>query len=118
LYQRLSIDDQGAPYSLHGFNAVYLSEFGWYRLDPRGNREGINAQFTPPIEQLAYHIRLPEEVDFQSILAEPLPLVIETLQTYNRRDEVLSNLPDLSIEFWNQSGQHVSYGNLSYGNLV
>jgi transglutaminase-like putative cysteine protease len=25
-YQRLSIDDQGAPYSLHGFNAVYLSQ--------------------------------------------------------------------------------------------
>ena len=53
-YQRLSIDDKGAPYSLHGFNAVYLSEVGWYRVDARGNKEGINAQFTPPHEQLAY----------------------------------------------------------------
>jgi transglutaminase-like putative cysteine protease len=34
-YQRLSVDDQGAPYSLHGFNAVYLPEFGWYRIDAR-----------------------------------------------------------------------------------
>jgi transglutaminase-like putative cysteine protease len=42
-YQRLSIDDQGAPYSLHGFNAIYLAEFGWYRVDARGNKAGVNA---------------------------------------------------------------------------
>jgi transglutaminase-like putative cysteine protease len=42
-YQRLSIDDQGAPYSLHGFNAIYLPEIGWYRVDARGNKKGINA---------------------------------------------------------------------------
>ncbi|MEM8544794.1 MAG: transglutaminase-like domain-containing protein, partial [Cyanobacteria bacterium P01_H01_bin.119] len=33
-YQRLSVDDRGAPYSLHGFNAVYLPQVGWYRVDP------------------------------------------------------------------------------------
>jgi len=47
-YQRLSIDDKGAPYSLHGFNAVYLPEAGWYRVDARGNKAGVNAQFAPP----------------------------------------------------------------------
>jgi transglutaminase-like putative cysteine protease len=52
-YQRLSIDDNGAPYSLHGFNAVYFPEVGWYRVDARGNKEGVTAQFTPPQEQLA-----------------------------------------------------------------
>jgi len=31
-YQRLSIDDV-APYSLHGFNAVYCTQVGWYRVD-------------------------------------------------------------------------------------
>ena len=40
-YQRLSIDDKGAPYSLHGFNAIYLPEVGWYRVDARGNRQGV-----------------------------------------------------------------------------
>jgi transglutaminase-like putative cysteine protease len=99
-YQRLSIDDKGAPYSLHGFNAVYLSEFGWYRIDPRGNREGINAQFTPPKEQLAYSTRLVEEADFQSILAEPLTAVVEVLKTYKLWDEVFCNLPDVSLESW------------------
>lgn len=94
-YQRLSINDRGAPYSLHGFNAVYLPEIGWYRLDPRGNREGVNAQFTPPKEQLAYSVCLPEEADFHNILAEPLPVVVEVLQTYESWDEVLCNLPDV-----------------------
>ncbi|WP_239651504.1 transglutaminase-like domain-containing protein [Neosynechococcus sphagnicola] len=47
-YQRLSLDDQGAPYTLHGFNGVYLPDIGWYRVDARGNREGVNTQFIPP----------------------------------------------------------------------
>lgn len=94
-YQRLSLDDQGAPYCLHGLNAVYLSRFGWYRIDPRGNRAGINAQFTPPQEQLAFPIRLPGETDLQTIWAEPLPIVVEVLQTYHQWDEVLCHLPDI-----------------------
>lgn len=97
-YQRLSIDDQGAPYSLHGFNAVYLPEVGWYRVDARGNREGVNAQFTPPQEQLAFKIQFPEEADFQTILSEPLQVVVETLQTKSTWNEVLLNLPDISLE--------------------
>lgn len=59
-YQRLSFDDKGAPYTLHGFNALYLPKVGWYRVDARGNRENINAQFTPPQEQLAFKINFPE----------------------------------------------------------
>jgi len=97
-YQRLSIDDQGAPYSLHGFNAIYLPKIGWYRVDARGNRSGINAQFTPPQEQLAYKIRLPEEADFPAILPKPLPVVVEALQDWNTWDEMLSHLPDISLE--------------------
>jgi transglutaminase-like putative cysteine protease len=41
-YQRLSIFDDGAPYSLHGFNAVFLPRYGWYRIDARGNKKGID----------------------------------------------------------------------------
>lgn len=95
-YQRLSLNDQGAPYCLHGFNAVYLEAFGWYRLDPRGNREGINAQFTPPQEQLAYATTLAGEVDFDGILAEPLPKVVKILEAHQTWDQALQNIPDLS----------------------
>lgn len=100
----MSIDDRGAPYSLHGFNAVYLDEFGWYRIDARGNKAGVNAQFTPPQEQLAYQVRLPEEKDFQTILAEPLPAIVAALKAGTTWDEMLQTLPDLTVESAKECG--------------
>jgi transglutaminase-like putative cysteine protease len=97
-YQRLSIDDQGAPYSLHGFNAIYLPKIGWYRVDARGNKAGVNAQFTPPQEQLAFKIQFPEEADFPAIVAEPLQLIVEVLQAMTTWDSMLQNLPDIALE--------------------
>jgi transglutaminase-like putative cysteine protease len=97
-YQRLSIDDRGALYSLHGFNAIYLPEIGWYRVDARGNKEGVNAQFTPPLEKLAYKTQLPEEADFQLIFAAPLQIIVEALQAQTTWDDMLHNLPDISLD--------------------
>lgn len=101
-YQRLSIDNLGAPYTLHGLNAMFLPEIGWYRADPRGNRDGIDARFIPPQEQLAFEIRLPQEADFYNIFPEPLPVVIKVLQESQTWDEVLLSLPDVSLEMWQQ----------------
>ncbi len=96
-YQRLSLNDSGAPYCLHGLNGIYLGDFGWYRVDARGNREGVNAQFTPPEEQLAFPIQRDEELDFPGVLAEPLPIVLASLQAQTTWDGMLANLPDLAI---------------------
>jgi transglutaminase-like putative cysteine protease len=93
-YQRLSIHDNGAPYSLHGFNAVHLPEFGWYRIDARGNKPGVNAKFNPPAEQLAFHLNLPEERTFREILPDPLPVVVNALRAHETWDAMLANLPD------------------------
>lgn len=93
-YQRLSINDDGAPYSLHGLNAVYLQDFGWYRVDARGNKEGVNAQFLPPHEQLAYPINESNEMDFTDILVKPNALVVNVLTKYQTVEEVFDNLPD------------------------
>lgn len=98
-YQRLSVFNNGAPYSLHGFNAVYFTDYGWYRLDARGNKPGVNAQFTPPQERLAFKINFSDEIDCQHIFTEPLPQVISVLQTYQTWDEVLHNLPDLNRDY-------------------
>ncbi|HEY9907599.1 MAG TPA: hypothetical protein V6D18_08315, partial [Thermosynechococcaceae cyanobacterium] len=99
----LSIDDKGAPYSLHGFNAIYLPKFGWYRVDARGNKQGVNAQFTPPQEQLAFKTQLLEEADFPDILPEPLQVVVEALQAQSTWDEMLCNLPDVTLESGNMA---------------
>jgi len=96
-YQRLSVDETGAPYSLHGLNAVHLPEFGWCRIDSRGNKPGVDAQFSPPVEKLAFRIVLPEEKLFPNILADPLPLVVAALRAHKTWDEMYRHLPD-----WNQ----------------
>ncbi|BAL26998.1 putative lipoprotein (plasmid) [Azoarcus sp. KH32C] len=96
-YQRLSVGDSGAPYCLHGLNAVYLQDFGWYRIDARGNKPGVSAQFCPPVEVLAFPIREPQERDFPEIWAEPLPVVVEVLERYESYDHVLANLPDIEL---------------------
>ncbi len=93
-YQRLSRDGQGAPYALHGLNATRLPGFGWYRIDPRGNRKGVNAQFAPPVEHLAFAVSLPGEADLPEIFADPLPVVVEALRTHKTTDALWENLPD------------------------
>lgn len=96
-YQRLSIDDEKPPFCLHGLNAVYLPESGWYRIDARGNREGIHAQFSPPIEKLAFDIKLAGEADLPEIWAKPLPQVVEVLMRYQSYQQVAGNLPDIEV---------------------
>lgn len=98
-YQRLSVGDSGAPYCLHGLNAVFLKDFGWYRIDARGNKPGINAQFHPPEEALAFPIREAEERDLPEIWAEPLAAVVQVLERYETYDQVLANLPDVELVF-------------------
>jgi len=95
-YQRLSIDDKGAPFSLHGLNAVHLPEIGWYRVDCRGNKVGVDAQFTPPIERLAFRLVFREERNFSEILPDPLRIVITALSTFRTWDQLYKNLPDLT----------------------
>ncbi len=96
-YQRLSIDDVDAPYCLHGLNAVFLKTYGWYRIDARGNKELINAQFLPPDEQLAYPIKLKLEADLPEIWSEPLDIVVSVLEKYSSYEEVYENLPDIEL---------------------
>ncbi|HEY4709777.1 MAG TPA: transglutaminase-like domain-containing protein [Candidatus Acidoferrales bacterium] len=93
-YQRLSIDDTGAPFSLHGLNAIYLPSFGWYRVDCRGNKIGVDAQFTPPVERLAFRLMFPEEKNFPQILADPLPVVVNALRRHRTWDDLYQHLPD------------------------
>jgi transglutaminase-like putative cysteine protease len=96
-YQRLSVGDTGAPYCLHGLNAVFLEDYGWYRCDARGNKSNVDAQFTPPHEVLAFPIREPEECDLPEIWAEPLAVVTEVLERYSDVAEVHANLPDIAL---------------------
>ena len=111
-YQRLSINGEGAPYCLHGLNAVYLNSLiegnalgrsdrkdkaGWYRIDARGNKAGVNAQFSPPQEQLAFSTGDKLEGDLQGIWPEPLPIVTQVLEQQSSCMGVYENLPDVDV---------------------
>ncbi|WP_424195405.1 transglutaminase-like domain-containing protein [Ampullimonas aquatilis] len=94
-YQRLSVNENGARYCLHGLNAVWLGEYGWYRLDARGNKAGINAAYTPPQEQLAFRLADPQEFDLDEVWPIPLPVVIDVLTQSTTIHEVMQHLPDV-----------------------
>lgn len=85
-YQRLTIGDTpDTGFCLHGMNAVLQRETGkWMRIDARGNKPGIDAQYIPGREQLAFPVR-PEftEEDYPFIYSQPLPCVINAMQSYS-----------------------------------
>jgi transglutaminase-like putative cysteine protease len=103
-YQRLAVGEKGPPFCLHGFNAVFLRSFGWYRIDARGNKPGVRAEFIPPMERLAFSPLSPEEVEFDEILPEPLAVVVAALRKHEQWDALLADLPDIAPERWGEHG--------------
>lgn len=91
-YQRKN--NPKAGFVTHGLNAIYLEDVGWFRVDPRGNKPGINAQFSTATEQLAYPIDPSKgEVDYANVYPEPLPQVITALQNSKNVKELFFNRP-------------------------
>jgi len=76
-YQRLT--DDGSSFVLHGLVAIYL-QGSWHRQDPRGNKPGVNAQFSLTTEQLAWPVRRDlGERDYAEVLVSPHPAVVRAL---------------------------------------
>ncbi len=96
-YQRLAIEDCQTPFCLHGLNAVYLPDVGWYRIDARGNKPGVEALFTPPTEKLAFTITAEGEANLPEIWQEPLPAVVSVLESSTDFQQVAENLPDIEL---------------------
>lgn len=95
-YQKLILDDETAPVLIyHGLNGVYIKELKkWIRLDARGNKEGVNAQFSIENEQLAFPVRSEMgEIDDFVVYPEPDVKVLEKLRENRTRTELWNNLP-------------------------
>lgn len=95
-YQKLILDDGTAPVLIyHGLNGVYIKELEkWIRLDARGNREDVDAQFSIDNEQLAFPVR-PEMGEIDNFIVYPKPdvKVLEKLRENKTRTELWDNLP-------------------------
>jgi transglutaminase-like putative cysteine protease len=89
-YQKLSSSRDVNKKFVHGLNAVYLKDLNlWIRLDARGNKPGLDAQFSIYEEKIAKPIKkeLGEENN-PVIFMEPNPTVIEILKKSNNMEEL------------------------------
>lgn len=89
-YQKLSSSQFPDVKVLHGLNAVYIKDLDkWIRLDARGNKPGVNAQFSIYEEKIAWPVNkeLGEE-DNPIIFAEPNPVVVKLLKESKDRKEL------------------------------
>ena len=95
-YQKLILDDETAPVLIyHGLNGVYIKECNkWIRLDARGNKEGVNAQFSIDEEQLAFPVRAENgEEDGFVVYHNPDKKILEKLRNNKTRTELWDDLP-------------------------
>lgn len=82
-YQRLTLGDiPETGYCIHALNAIYLKSIDkWIRIDARGNKDGIQADFSIDNECLAFPIRKEyDEIDYKIVYAEPLPKIMDILE--------------------------------------
>jgi transglutaminase-like putative cysteine protease len=84
-YQRFDV--------VHGLVAVRFNG-AWHRQDPRGNKPGVDAQFSLDGERLAFTPD-PEsnEMDYPVLYAEPHPAVLSVLKAAPDRPYLWKTLP-------------------------
>lgn len=95
-YQKLILDDETAPVLIyHGINGVYIKEYKkWIRLDARGNKKGVNAQFSTDEEYLAFPVRAEKgEEDGFIIYPDPDVKILEKLRRSKTRTALRNDLP-------------------------
>lgn len=95
-YQRVQKSPvANSEFVLHGLNAIYLDDIGWFRVDPRGNKDGVYSSFRTDKEDLAYSIR-PElgEVDYPYVFANPLTEVIDAMKESKDCEFLFNNRPE------------------------
>ncbi|MBQ0012678.1 MAG: transglutaminase domain-containing protein [Clostridiales bacterium] len=95
-YLRLDENDEDSPLILHGLNAIYFESLGaWIRVDARGNKPGVDAQFSIEEEQLAFPVRPGlGETDLPFIFPRPDLGVIGQLKRFKTTQEAMANLPE------------------------
>ncbi|GAJ40634.1 transglutaminase-like domain-containing protein [Saccharococcus caldoxylosilyticus] len=84
-YQRLMLfDTPDKGYSLHALNGVFLKSLNrWIRLDARGNKPGVQAEFSIDKEILAFPVQEEfDEKDFPIIYTKPSPKTISVLKEH------------------------------------
>ena len=82
--------------ALHGLNGIYIESLSkWIRVDPRGNREPIDAQFSTDEERLAFPVNAEQgEFIYETIYTDPVPSVTDVLMGFTSLRELWPHLPE------------------------
>lgn len=95
-YQLLTLGDTpDTGYCIHALNAVYLQDIQrWIRLDARGNKAGVDAQFSIDEEKLAFPVRNEfGEIDYPTIYLKPNMNTMAVLKRYSDCQQMYQCLP-------------------------
>lgn len=98
-FERITLaNDDSMGYCVHAFNAVCL-DGSWIKLDARGNKEGINAQFSLEEPVLAFPPRQGyDEYFYPGIYAAPHAATMAMLEQAQSLQDILDNIPDTVTE--------------------
>ena len=98
-FQRCTLmDDDSAGYCVHCYNAVYL-DGRWIKLDARGNKAGVNAQFSLGEPVLAFVPRLEyNEYLWPGIYAAPHDETMRMLEQAKSLQDIIDTIPDMITE--------------------
>ena len=83
-------NDTSDGYIIHAFNTVYIEQLDkWIRLDARGNKENVNAQFSLDEEHLAYETRSElGEIDYHNNQTDLDERLLSALAKCNEVSEI------------------------------
>ncbi len=94
-FQHITLmNDDSLGYCVHAYNAVFVNG-KWIKLDARGNKPGINAQFSMETPILAYQNREQyDEYFWKGIYATPHATTMQMLEKAQSLQDILENIPD------------------------
>jgi len=91
-------DDDSLGYCVHAYNAFFV-ENRWIRLDARGNKNGVNAQFSLSEPVLAFLNRPAyDKYNWSDIYANPHRDTILMLKKAVCLKDIIDNIPDFLNE--------------------
>lgn len=90
--------DDSLGYCVHGFVAAYI-ENHWVKLDPRGNKSYVNAQFDLNKPSYAYPPRKEyDEYFFPGLYANSHKETMQILEKAKNLDDIMSTIPEFVTE--------------------
>lgn len=98
-FQHITLaQDDSLDYCVHAYNAVFINN-KWIKLDARGNKQGVYAQFSTDEPILAFQNRKEyDEYFFDGIFANPHKATMLMLEKAESLQDIMDNIPDCVSE--------------------